>query len=821
MAGWDGTGINSANSAISVTTLSAISPNLGTVTAGTLQDSAGYFAINLTATTQTIKDGSGHTRVLVGNLGGDYGIQVFNSTGAKIFDASQGAWDAASNQPVTTIANTANTSANTAVGQVTQLPVINGGFDIAPTGYGWVADSGTWFTDTTSISPGVQPNCARRNGNSTTPTDVYRNIGRMGVDVGQIVRAQGLIKAVGADGNCAVRISWLDANQAEITTTQGNTVTGTTTAGSYVVGTAPANARYARVEVVANSNTVGYYLVDNVLVTQYPKNISEVPNGGGHNSVTAIDGNGLALIDFTQSGHVSKNLDNIADGTTYARIKSIGQLGGLPIGSGVGRNLVSNGGFELNTSGGVTITPSNSGGVLCDNWTATVPTSGGASPSNAAQRSGYRPRTGAWCLQLTMVGSTVPANTAQYGPTANYAGPLDFTGVSKILMQASVFWDASGSGIGAASGFAGLTLEFTDSTGAATGYAQLYRATAGDSGYISTVTAVPAGTVSAKLHANCYINNTTASPIAVTGYPIILVVDDLSIYAISNLDTDVIDGTTYARIYGSDLSGGRHKLTVAGSGSVLGNQLNAPNSLTLNYGAARTATAVTASSTGAVSINAFSVNMGGTTVSYNAVSNAVTGLTVGSTYQIYCHDIGGTGGTKTWLAYLGTSTGLLTLGDDVVLAGQVTIPSSGTSGGGWAGTCVCDDMFIDDSRTAGDARPGDVFDCLDLPTTGMRKFRRRLHSVEYDTVPCVRITTDAGAILECSLTTPFDVLDGRTVYAPDLLGEQVVTDQGIETVARVDDIGIRRVCHIHLGGVSYAAGADPSHRIYSHNLLKP
>jgi hypothetical protein len=82
----------------------------------------------------------------------------------------------------------------------------------------------------------------------------------------------------------------------------------------------------------------------------------------------------------------------------------------------------------------------------------------------------------------------------------------------------------------------------------------------------------------------------------------------------------------------------------------------------------------------------------------------------------------------------------------------------------------------------------------------------------------VRITTDAGAILECSLATPFDVLDGRTVYAPDMLGEQVVTDKGIECVARVDDIGVRRVCHIHLGGVSYAAGLDPTHRIFSHNL---
>ena len=50
-----------------------------------------------------------------------------------------------------------------------------------------------------------------------------------------------------------------------------------------------------------------------------------------------------------------------------------------------------------------------------------------------------------------------------------------------------------------------------------------------------------------------------------------------------------------------------------------------------------------------------------------------------------------------------------------------------------------------------------------------------------------------------------------------LLGEKVMTDCGVETVASVEPLGVRRVCFFHFGGISYAAGADASHRIYSHN----
>ncbi|HET6805332.1 MAG TPA: hypothetical protein VFH59_07835 [Frateuria sp.] len=261
-----------------------------------------------------------------------------------------------------------------------------------------------------------------------------------------------------------------------------------------------------------------------------------------------------------------------------------------------------------------------------------------------------------------------------------------------------------------------------------------------------------------------------------------------------------------------------NRLVIPDSGVKLGNQLNAPNSLTLNFGAVRSTTALSASSSGAVSINAFYYYMGAAAPHYNAVANAVTGLTPGSTYYIYCHDPGPTGGTQTWLATQNINT-LLQTYDDIVVAGQVTVPTSGTSSGGGSGDCVCDHMFVAEGLRAGDAREGDVFDCLDLPRLGLHKFQRVLHSVERRVVECVRLTTDAGAVWEGSASTPFDLPDGSLEWAPHMKGRQVVTDRGIETVTEVERIGPQPVSHIHLGGCSYAAGIDPAHRIYSHNPI--
>ncbi|MDE1907486.1 MAG: hypothetical protein KGH75_13660, partial [Rhodospirillales bacterium] len=228
------------------------------------------------------------------------------------------------------------------------------------------------------------------------------------------------------------------------------------------------------------------------------------------------------------------------------------------------------------------------------------------------------------------------------------------------------------------------------------------------------------------------------------------------------------------------------------------------------------------------SINAFSVNMGGTTVSYNAVSNAITGLVVGDTYQIYCHDVGGTGGTKTWLAYLGTSTGLLTLGDDVVLAGQVTIPSSGTSGGGGTGTCVSVNAWVirksgdrHEFIRAGDVGRGDWLRVVD-PITGGERWGRVTYS-EAKESPCVRASTDTGTTLTCSVTAPLGTLDGR-VLAPESFGAWLAERvKGFFRHRRGKPpvhVGVQLVQHITCEDTFFLAG-DEQHALLAHHNLKP
>ncbi len=304
--------------------------------------------------------------------------------------------------------------------------------------------------------------------------------------------------------------------------------------------------------------------------------------------------------------------------------------------------------------------------------------------------------------------------------------------------------------------------------------------------------------------------------------------------ALLNKQLDNIpDGSTYARLLGTQLSSGAHKLTVAGSGMQLADQRNAAAILTAgaqtvweNLSITYTSAAGTPA-TATISVSAAQIlgliGSGGL-VSYNASSASVTGTGGTSpTYFLYYIDPAYSGGTQTLYA---TTTGNdLRQQLGIVYIGSVVVafPTSGTgSGSGGGGLCVADDMFVRESLRAGEAKPGDVFDCVDL-ATGQHRHPRPMLGVTRGTEECVRIMTDRGAALVCSIFTPFDTVDGRMLLAPQMLGEEVLTDNGIERVVSVTAVGRRPVSRIHLGGVSYAAGEEPMRRIYSHNttVVKP
>ncbi|MGH8160292.1 MAG: hypothetical protein ACREPQ_19440 [Rhodanobacter sp.] len=272
-----------------------------------------------------------------------------------------------------------------------------------------------------------------------------------------------------------------------------------------------------------------------------------------------------------------------------------------------------------------------------------------------------------------------------------------------------------------------------------------------------------------------------------------------------------------------------NQLTNAGSGVQIGDQRNLTQRTVTNIPAkvpsviAYTATSGTPA-TATISVAAFTTLAGGgaTNISYGAMSTSVTG-TNGATvaYYLYFDDPTFAGGTRTLVA--------TTNGNDVygssgrVLVGgvNVTFPTSGGGsgggGGGGGGFCVGVDMFVMGERTAGESQAGALFDCVDIPRSGLATFKRRLLSKETVMTECVRFECENGAWCIFGMLTPFDLVEGGEKLAIGMLGELVLTDKGLSRVIEVRPIGDHLVCYNHFGGISYAAGGDPDNRIYSHN----
>lgn len=237
--------------------------------------------------------------------------------------------------------------------------------------------------------------------------------------------------------------------------------------------------------------------------------------------------------------------------------------------------------------------------------------------------------------------------------------------------------------------------------------------------------------------------------------------------------------------------------------------------------------------TATISIPAFTMLSGSLSVAYNAMSVGVSG-TGGSSvdYFLYCDDPGLAGGTKTLVATTNGNTAWQ--GDDRIYLGtiHVTFPTSGTgggsgSGGGSGGSCVDADAWVAEGVRARDVRVGDVLDCLNLPESGVRVFGQEVTAVSLAWEQRVRLVTEDGAELELAADTPLDLpatdgtWSGGRALAEAMLGHLVVTDWGLERVAAVVPIGGGWVVRIRVDGMTYAAGSDPEHRIFSHNPLKP
>src|SRR6185312_7531547 len=167
--------------------------------------------------------------------------------------------------------------------------------------------------------------------------------------------------------------------------------------------------------------------------------------------------------------------------------------------------------------------------------------------------------------------------------------------------------------------------------------------------------------------------------------------DSIKLSRIRSLDSEVADGSTYARIYGSELSSGKHRIGVAGSGYRVGDQRNLLQRTITNYpskvspGVSYSASAGTPA-TATISVAAFTALLGSVSVSYNAASASVTGTNgTNVNYYLYFNDPTYSGGTHTLVAT--TNQNDLYSGDGYVYVGYVTVafPSSGSGSGGGTG----------------------------------------------------------------------------------------------------------------------------------------
>jgi hypothetical protein len=522
-----------------------------------------------------------------------------------------------------------------------------------------------------------------------------------------------------------------------------------------------------------------------------------VTNGGNMKAVSSVDSNNRALIDFSQRGHLGKNTDNIppGTGTGATTLAVIGHQRNLVPDSDLKAALIY---WADNSGGAITVTQNLDGINNCFEYIGT------GAPS------GYPYRTS----------KTIPITPGTYTLSAVVYGGNITTGSAMIaVVHLALSANYGAIGIGpTATGRLSATVTIPSGVTECTLLVDTWNCTvASGVGLFVQQIQLEAGSVMTAYQATDFDNLTGSS-----------LIDFSKTAHVGKIIDNIGDGTTYARILGSQLSSGAHKLTVAGSGMQVADQRNLLpilsagaqavwQNLSITYTAAAGSPATATISVSAAQI--LGLQNAGATVDYNASSASVTGTGgTSATYYLYYIDPAYSGGAQTLYA---TTTGndlRQQLGIVYIGSVAVTFPTSGSGGGlGGGALCVTERMFIRPNRRARDAIPGEIFDCADFPTRGLDRFERALLSMDRGESECVRLISTTGCELECSVTTPFDLLRGGEALAPDMLGEEVLTDAGIERIVEVHPIGVHKVCRMHFGGISFAAGLHADRRIYSHN----
>lgn len=134
--------------------------------------------------------------------------------------------------------------------------------------------------------------------------------------------------------------------------------------------------------------------------------------------------------------------------------------------------------------------------------------------------------------------------------------------------------------------------------------------------------------------------------------------------------------------------------------------------------------------------------------------------------------------------------------------------------------CVVVNTYLQDFDRADQVEVGDEMFVVD-PIS----YKKSVGRVSYSTtklMPCVRITTENGIVLECSTTAPIADERGEQVLAPDLLHKLIpVCDNGmfyLDRVETIEDIGEQEVRHITVEDNFFLAGKEKGRYIFHHNM---
>lgn len=292
----------------------------------------------------------------------------------------------------------------------------------------------------------------------------------------------------------------------------------------------------------------------------------------------------------------------------------------------------------------------------------------------------------------------------------------------------------------------------------------------------------------------------------------------------------ITDGTTYGRTANVDLAVDagvrRIGVNVRGSRVILGGARNSRASLVAGIPAVRTATALTANSSGQVTVNAHSINVSGEVVSYSAVTNAITGLTQGVTYVIFTLDPYLDGGVRTYYAQTSVLSAQQT-GEGAVMIGNITIPTSGSGSGGGPGTgnpgdwCVEIDAMLPDGRLVRSLQVGDLIPCIDVRAASPVVEFHEVQAIGFGEEDCYRMVTASLASIVQSASTPMDLPDGRVRCTPDMVGQAVYVERDgvlqLDSVADLQFVGRRAVVKLNVGNRMFLAGERAGLSIATHN----